>query len=322
MHDLLNDIGSGKEIQNKAGISKKGIELLIEDFKDLDLLKKNYTKRILFYLLDGKRRRILSDLEMLEIFFKADHFAPRLCSAENRAELFEKRNEEGEKFLKRLGKVYHALMNPLNPNFLMPRRFKSPSWLEALLLFSSSEYSGDLRTYLQLKIIEQILVAAEKGIDNMVRHIFITDPKDYTHLDIVKTFFSLTGFSQTIPGHKDLVIEALHHQSRTIRCHALRNIAALKLPADIFMEDILACALSSPKKTRTTAIRILKHDPERAAASIKDAIEKRKTGHRIRLLELYKEFGGPGDGEWLSGLLKSEKDEKTKKIIAAIIDNK
>jgi hypothetical protein len=321
MIDWFSLIGKEKQIKNKAGVSQNGLKLLIKDFKDLDHIKKNLTTRILQFILDGKNRKILSELEMLDIFFKAPHFAPLLGSAETRAELFQGKNEEGEAFLKRLGQVYHALMNPLNPNFLMPQRFKSPSWLEALLLFASSSYAGDLRTYLQLKIIEHILIAAEEGLDNVVRYVFLKEPKDFSHLKIIKTFFSLTGFSSTILEYEDVVKEALTHKNSTTRACAVKNITALQLPVENFLDYIVGCATSSRKKVRIPALKLLKEHPAASIPRIKGKIEKGTSSERYQAAMLLEDFLEYIDYQYLNSLLQNSSDEKVKTVIENMIKN-
>ncbi|MBN2441933.1 MAG: hypothetical protein JXJ04_11320, partial [Spirochaetales bacterium] len=225
------------KIKNKAGLTDEAIVLLIKDFTCLTAIDNDLENRTLHYVLDGDDYEVLAELEILDIFFKAPFFAPKLNSTKTRNALFKIQSEQSEEFLHRLGNVYHALMNPLNPNHLMPQRLKSPSWLEALLLFSSSSYSGDLKTYIQLKIVEKILLAAEEGPDIMVEYIFLTDPTDFTNCRIIKAFFSLTGFTGSVIDHIQFIRKALTHNDNNIKFRALRNIRALSLPAESLLSE-------------------------------------------------------------------------------------
>lgn len=306
-------------IKNKAGLTDEAIVLLIKDFVCLTAINNSLVRRVLHYVLDGDDPEILVELEVLDIFFKAPHFAPRLKSVEMRTALFKAKNEESEDFLRRLGKVYHALMNPLNPNHLMPQRLKSPSWLEALLLFVSSSYSGNLKTYVELKIVEKILLAAEKGQENMVQFIFLQDPTDFSHCKIIKTFFSLTGFTCFVIDHIDIIRQALAHRDNDVKYRALKNIQALSLPVTPLIPEIIQCCVASLKKVRTTAIKILKDFPDQAIPGIKELIVSTAPSKKVHAVKAYLAFS-PGNGDkYLDTLLKNEKNEQVKKAISSVL---
>ncbi|MBN2534924.1 MAG: hypothetical protein JXB88_18730 [Spirochaetales bacterium] len=275
------------KIKNKAGLTDEAINLLIKDFSCLTPIDSSLLGRILHYLLDGDDPEILAELEVLDIFFKALYFAPRLKSIETRTALFKANHEQSEDFLHRLGKIYHALMNPLNPNHLMPQRLESPSWLEALLLFASSSYTGDLKTYVELKIVEKILQAAEAGMENMVQYIFLEDPTDFSHCNIIKTFFSLTGFSSSAVHHFEIIRQALAHIDNNTKYRALRNITALSLPVLPLLPEICQCCTASLKKVRMVAIKIIKDYPDQAIPCLKHLITKADPSKKEHAVEAY-----------------------------------
>lgn len=308
------------KIKNKAGLTDEAIILLIKDFVCLTAIDNTLVSRILYYLLDGDDPDILAELEILDIFFKAPNFAPRLRSNETRSALFKEKNEQSEDFLRRLGKIYHALMNPLNPNHLMPQRIQSPSWLEALLLFASSSYSGDLKTYVELKIVEKILLAAEEGMDKMVHFIFMQDPTDFSHCRIIKTLFSLTGFTCSVVDHMDIIRQALTHRDNDIKFRALKNIQALSLPALPLISEISQCSVASLKKIRTAALKILKDFPDQAIPCIKQIITQASSSKKVHAVKAYIALS-PGDADkYLSHILKKEKNPAVKKAISKAIE--
>jgi hypothetical protein len=307
-------------IGNRSGLTETGIELLVRDFDPIEAIAPGYGKRILRYVLDGEGDDILPELEMVDLYFKARHFAPNLRDRTTREVLFREGTTGGHDFLDRLGRVYHALMNPLNPNFLMPTRFQSPSWLEALLLHASGSYSGDIRTYLQLKIVEDLIIASAESRDELVRAVIFRVSFDYSACEIVSIFFSLIDFPTIAAEHPGPVREALENESEAVVLQALTIIDAFGIDPRPFAETIARHAVGGDRVRRHAAQRIARSRPDVFVPEFAGKLGEADTESRLRAVRLVGDLGEAGNA-LLEKLLDTEKSEPIRNAIRSTIDS-
>jgi len=302
-------------IKNKAGISESGIDSLVRDFDFIGSIKPDYPARILRFVLDGDDEDLLPELELLDIYFKAKHFAPRLKDKNSREKLFKESSLDNHDFLERLGRIYHALANPLNPNFLMPARYKSPSWLEALLLHASGSYTGDMRTYLQLKIIEDLLVASGQSPTALVEAVFEKESFDYSSCEIIVIFFSLIDFHSIVDQHREPVKKALINEKDSIRLKALSIICTFGLNPEPFAESIAQKAIYIDPNERKIAQKIIRTHLKFFFEILKTVIQKSADDEKIHGVRFLSRLYGERAFGFLENLMSGEVSEKVKKSI-------
>ncbi len=309
-----------RPIRNAAGLSKTGLELLEKDIEQIGEVKPTYPGRVLRYALDGEGEDILPELEMLDFYFKAKHFAPHLATRSSREALFDKPGADPHDFLERLGRVYHALMNPDNPNFLMPARFHSPSWLEALLLHASDSYTGDLRTYLQLKFVEGLVIALGESEAALAVSVFRNLSFDFSSCEIVAIFFSLIDFPAIVSANAGIVEEALSGPDDLIVVQALMVILAFNVDVTAFAKTIARLALSGKTAIRHMSFRIISSYKEAFRQVMKEAILDASPEEKLHGIHLVGMFYGRSESDFFGELLERETAENVRKSVSHMLD--
>ncbi len=327
MLDWLKKLTGSAAIQNKAGLGKRQLELLAEDFAPLDELSSGISRRLTQYVVDNEGGEVLSELAGLtnaadkfrlrcsQNFYGLDGIAPR-------GEFFKTVECNSPGLFTRLGRVYDSVTQV---HRRLQRIFGDPKldWLEILLIeatqFSTNIWPRRCRACpaLTADMVENILETNGFPRELLIRAAFQPDLQKLAGQDAETLFSSLKGLGQSAVRHREIVVSGLGHTDFKQRLHALGMLKKSQAEVSQFLEKLLELSLDSSKQVRELAANLLEPAKPTARPLIEGKALRGSNDERPLAVALLWTWYGEEARQFLQSTLK---DEKNKKVIRAIED--
>lgn len=325
MLDWLKKLAGGASIQNKAGLGKRQVELLAEDFAPLDELSSGIASRLTRYVVDGEGGEVLGELAGLTK--AADKFRLR-CSQHfygldgitPRSEFFKTVECTSPGLFTRLGRVYDHVTQV---HRRLHRIFGDPKldWLEILLL-EATQFSMNVwprRCHacpaMTADMVEAILESNNFPRELLVQAAFQPDLQKLPGLDAETLFLSLKGLGQSAACHRQTVLLALDHTDFKQRLHALGMLKKSQAEVSQFQDKVVELAVDSSKQVRELAASLLEAVKTTARPLIEGKALQGSNEERPLAVTLLWACYGEDARPFLETRLK---EEKNKKVIRAI----
>lgn len=327
MLDWLKKLAGGASIQNKAGLGKRQVELLAEDFAPLDELSSGISTRLTRYVVDDDGEEVLGELAGLtnagdrfrlrcsQHFFGTDGITPR-------SEFFKNIECGSPGVFTRLGRVYDSVTQV---HRRLHRIFGDPKldWLEILLLeatqFSVNVWPRRCRACpaMTADMVEAILETNGFPRELLIKAAFQPDLQKFPGLDAETLFLSLKGLGQSADRQRQTVLSALDHTDFKQRLHALGMLKKSQAEVSQFQDKLVELAVASSKQVRELAANLLEAVKTIARPLIEDKVLRGSNEEKPLAVTLLWTCYGEDARPFLEARLK---EEKNKKVIRAIED--
>lgn len=128
-------------------------------------------------------------------------------------------------------------------------------------------------------------------------------------------FQCLDQLAELIANTSDIVRPAFQQKQAGSRAHVLRALAALRISAAPFAEEIAALAVSGSKEVRENAAPFIADQFSLFGAFLKNHAEKGSADERFHAVRLIVRAGGDAEREFLTQRLSVEKSEKIGEVL-------
>lgn len=353
MFDWLKKFGGNQPWQNKAGLDKKSLELLVEDFKALENVDAELFSATLRYVLDGDGDEVLlrlSKTQGVDTALRLGNLVRgvKAQGQDSRMLFFDGVRCTDQGLFIRLGKIYDAgvkqkvasqiaqlgqfaqLAAPLTSQLtsqLSPQSFADPSldWLAALLMegfgLATNVWPRRCRSCraLDAGMVEAMLTKEGHPPSLLIRTAF-QPPLQQFGPSLESIFQQMSGLGDSAVRHKETLLQILDHADFKQRVYALKMMGDCKVPLEPFLEKLVESSIGSSKLVREQAWLVLVEKSSAARPLLEEKIRNGENEERVNAAQLLWRWEGSKARVFLEAHLGVEKNKKVIGAIRELID--
>jgi hypothetical protein len=198
------------------------------------------------------------------------------------------------------------------------------TWLGTFLIMLHQLKSG--QTF-PASLIEAMVAAKQEDPSVLVRGAFLFEDAQGKNLNNrwleppCNYYRRLSGFPDIALRYPGVVRQGLQQKDAHNRACALQALDTLRIPLDVFLEDIAALAVSGSKEVREVADRLMALEPLRSQPLLERRTESGSSDERYHAIRALAKLCGDAARDFLRQRLEHEKSAKVIELLHQCLDD-